>query len=62
MDDLHPGHFDTPVAQIDDGGVGFRGASYVLYHRFETLQHASRVIGDWIPFYNHQRKPPAIPS
>jgi putative transposase len=21
-------------------------------HRFETLQHASRVIGDWIGFYN----------
>ena len=24
-------------------------------HRFETLQHASRVIGDWIGFYNHRR-------
>jgi putative transposase len=23
--------------------------------RFETLQHASRVIADWIGFYNHQR-------
>ena len=23
-------------------------------HRFESLQHASRVIGDWIGFYNHQ--------
>ncbi|HBP28411.1 MAG TPA: transposase [Advenella kashmirensis] len=23
------------------------------HHRFETLQHASRVIGDWIRFYNH---------
>lgn len=23
-------------------------------HRFETLQHVSRVIGDWIQFYNHQ--------
>jgi hypothetical protein len=22
-------------------------------HRFETLRHASRVIGDWIGFYNH---------
>ena len=21
-------------------------------HRFETQQHAMRVIGDWIPFYN----------
>jgi putative transposase len=24
-------------------------------HRFETLQHASRVIGDWIRFYNNER-------
>ncbi|WP_349770726.1 integrase core domain-containing protein [Steroidobacter cummioxidans] len=24
-------------------------------HRFETLQHASRVIGDWINFYNNGR-------
>ena len=24
-------------------------------HRFETLQHASRVIGDWIAFYNNER-------
>ena len=24
-------------------------------HQFENLQHASRVIGDWIGFYNHQR-------
>ncbi|HEY5806796.1 MAG TPA: integrase core domain-containing protein [Povalibacter sp.] len=24
-------------------------------HRFETLQHASRVIGDWISFYNNRR-------
>jgi len=24
-------------------------------HRFETLQHASRVIGDWIEFYNRRR-------
>ena len=24
-------------------------------HRFETLQHATRVIGDWITFYNHRR-------
>lgn len=23
-------------------------------HRFETLQHASRVIGDWSDFYNHR--------
>lgn len=24
-------------------------------HRFETLQHASRVIGESISFYNHRR-------
>jgi len=36
-------------------------------HRFETLQHASRVIGDWVGFYNTRRphqalgmKPPAM--
>jgi putative transposase len=29
-------------------------------HRFETLQHASRVIGDWIQFHNHQRPHQAL--
>ncbi|MCK6377060.1 integrase core domain-containing protein [uncultured Zoogloea sp.] len=29
-------------------------------HRFETLQHASRVIGDWVQFYNHQRPHQAL--
>jgi len=29
-------------------------------HRFETLQHASRVIGDWISFYNHRRPHQAL--
>lgn len=29
-------------------------------HRFETLQHASRVIGDWIRFCNHQRPHQAL--
>jgi putative transposase len=28
--------------------------------RFETLQHASRAIGDWIGFYNHQRPHQAL--
>lgn len=27
----------------------------VRRHRFESLQHATRVIGDWIGFYNHRR-------
>jgi putative transposase len=29
-------------------------------HRFETLQHASRVISDWIGFYNNQRPHQAL--
>ena len=29
-------------------------------HRFETLQHASRVIGDWIAFYNNRRPHQAL--
>lgn len=29
-------------------------------HRFESLQHASRVIGDWISFYNNQRPHQAL--
>ena len=29
-------------------------------HRFETLQHASRVIGDWIGFYNQKRPHQAL--
>jgi len=29
-------------------------------HRFETLQHASRVIGDWIEFYNRRRPHQAL--
>ena len=29
-------------------------------HRFETLQHAMRVIGDWIGFYNHRRPHQAL--
>jgi putative transposase len=29
-------------------------------HRFESLQHASRVIGDWINFYNRRRPHQAL--
>ena len=29
-------------------------------HRFESLQHASRVIGEWIGFYNHRRPHQAL--
>lgn len=29
-------------------------------HRFESLQHASRLIGDWIHFYNQRRPHQAL--
>ena len=29
-------------------------------HRFESQQYASRVIGDWIQFYNHRRPHQAL--
>lgn len=29
-------------------------------HRFESQQHAIRVIGDWIHFYNHRRPHQAL--
>ena len=29
-------------------------------HRFESLQHASRTIGDWIGFYNNRRPHQAL--
>lgn len=29
-------------------------------HRFESLQHATRVIADWIQFYNHRRPHQAL--
>jgi putative transposase len=32
----------------------------VYRNRFETLQHASRVIGDWIGFYNKRRPHQAL--
>ncbi|UEB22254.1 integrase core domain-containing protein [Bordetella holmesii] len=28
--------------------------------RFETIQHASRVVGDWIRFYNYRRRHQAL--
>jgi putative transposase len=32
----------------------------VHWHRFERLEHASRVIGDWVGFYNHRRPHQAL--
>ncbi|WP_220032363.1 integrase core domain-containing protein, partial [Pseudoroseicyclus aestuarii] len=37
-----------------------RGGSCVHRHRFESIQHATRVIGDWISFYNHRRPHQAL--
>ena len=31
VDDLNPWHFNAPIAQIDDGGVGLWGAFDVLH-------------------------------
>lgn len=35
-------------------------AQCVHRHRFETLQHANRAIGDWIGLYNHRRPHQAL--
>lgn len=32
----------------------------VYRHRFESLQHASRLIGDWIQLYNHRHPHQAL--
>jgi putative transposase len=37
-----------------------RKAQWVHRHRFESLQHASRVISDWISFYNQRRPHQAL--
>jgi len=40
--------------------IGILKEQCVHRHRFESLQHASRVIADWILFYNHQRPHQAL--
>jgi hypothetical protein len=45
------------------GQEGIAGGLQCIHrHRFETLQHASRVIGDWIQFYKHQRMAASDPG
>jgi transposase InsO family protein len=44
------GKFQTPLLGIFHAAL----TQCVHRHRFETLQHASRVIGDWIGYYNHR--------
>ena len=56
--------FITPYTREQNGPVErvirtLKGQC-VYRHRFETLQHASRVIGDWIGFYNNQRPHQAL--
>lgn len=31
-----------------------------VMNRFESQQHATRVVGDWIQFYNHRRPHQAL--
>lgn len=49
--------FITPHSPEQNGMIErvIRTLKEQCVHRFETLQHASRVIGDWIGFYNHRR-------
>ena len=49
------------VMEIMQGkNTGAVASRSVHRHRFESQQHASRVIGDWIGFYNNQRPHQAL--
>ena len=56
--------FITPYSPEQNGMVErvlrTRKDPCVHRHRFETLQRASRVIADWIGFYNHRRPHQAL--
>lgn len=56
--------FITPHCPQENGMVGrvirTLKEQCVHRHRFESLQHASRVIADWIQFYNHRRPHQAL--
>ena len=56
--------FITPHSPEQNGMVerviGTLKEQCVHRHRFESLQHARRVIGDWIAFYNHRRRHQAL--
>lgn len=48
VDDLNPRHFNAPIAQIDDGGVGLRGTFDVLHQDrglFDLLGKGVAVVG-----------------
>lgn len=48
--------FITPHSPEQNGLVErvIRTLKCVHRHRFDLLQHANRLIGDWIHFYNHR--------
>lgn len=53
----HSAHLGSVTRLLALGAKEFlhAGDGTASGYRFETLQHASRVIADWIGFYNHQR-------
>ena len=59
-----PQEFITPYSPEQNGMVErvirMLKGQCVHRHRFETLQHASRVICDWIGLYNHRRPHQAL--
>jgi putative transposase len=59
------GRVNTPFLLRSDNGLVERvirtiKEQCVHRHRFETLQYASRVISDWIGFYNQKRPHQAL--
>lgn len=53
--------FDMPPSEIEEWvDEAKRGMECVHRHRFESLQNASRVIAEWIGFYNNRRPHQAL--
>lgn len=52
--------FFSSFEVLPQGRFHQRPGGAVHRHRFESLQHASRLIGDWIHFYNHRRPHQAL--
>jgi putative transposase len=56
--------FITPHCPQQNGmverGIRTLKEQCVHRHRFESIQHAARVIGDWIGFYNNRRPHQAL--
>jgi hypothetical protein len=51
---------------LKDGDLGVMSCIWTLKEqcvhrqRFDSIQHATRAIGDWISFYNHRRPHQAV--